>query len=77
MSIFNDKRIEAMNSGEYFCRECGALMGFEDEWEENLICNNCNHEEELDRYGFNSEEEYEAMYPTLEEVLACEEEKKK
>ena len=34
MSIFNEEQIKAMFSREYICHECGHLMEFEDEWEE-------------------------------------------
>lgn len=47
-------------------------MKFENEWEETLICEKCGHEVELEKYGF-TDEEYEDLYPTLEEVLAQEE----
>lgn len=69
MSIFNKKQIEAMVSGDYICSECGAKMEFEDEWEDTLVCPNCGHDIDLEHYGFENEEEYEALYPTKEEVL--------
>lgn len=68
MSFFNEKQIEAMFGGDYICRECGAKMEFEDEWEDTLICPKCGFETDSDHYGFDSEEEYEALYPTKEEV---------
>lgn len=69
MSFFNDKQIEAMLSGEYVCSECGKKMEFEDEWEDTLVCPHCGHNVDIDRYGFESDEEYESLYPTREEVL--------
>lgn len=74
MSIFNEKRIEAMFSGDYICSECGAKMEFEDEWEDTLVCPQCGHGVDLEHYGFESDEEYEALYPTREEVVGYEDE---
>ena len=48
MSIFNEKQIEAMFSGEYICRECGAKMEFEDDWCAVLICPECGYEVDID-----------------------------
>ena len=67
MSFFNDAQIDALRSGEYICKMCGAKMEFEDEWEDILVCPECGHSEDSDRYGM-SDEEYEALYPTEEEV---------
>lgn len=69
MSFFNEKQLEAMFGGDYICSKCGAKMEFEDEWRDNLICPSCGHEVDLDHYGFDSEEDYNAMYPTEEELL--------
>ena len=74
MSIFNEKQIEAMFSGEYICRECGAKMEFEDDWCAVLICPECGYEVDIDYYGFESEEEYDALFPTKEELLGIEDE---
>lgn len=71
MGIFNEKKVEALLSGEYVCSECGAVMEFEDEWEDILICPECGHSVDLERYGCESDEEYEALYPTEEEVAGC------
>ncbi len=73
MSIFNKKQIEAMLGGNYICYRCGAEMEFEDEWEDALICPRCGHSVDLEHYGFEDDEEYEALYPTREEVLGYEE----
>lgn len=43
-------------------------MQFEDEWEDILVCLECGHSVELERYGMEDNEEYEALYPTREEV---------
>lgn len=52
------------------CHECGNLMEFEDEkWRDTLVCPNCGHSVDLDHYGCEGEEEYESLYPTLEEVI--------
>lgn len=69
MSFFNDAQIEAMRTGKYYCSQCGALMQFEDEMEDILVCLKCGNSVDLDHYGFESEEEYETLYPTEEEVL--------
>lgn len=70
MSIFNNKQILAMFTHTWICPDCGAEMYFEDENEDVLICPNCLLTMGLDRYGFDSDEEYRStMYPTLEEVL--------
>lgn len=69
MSIFNEEQIKAMLSREYICHECGHLMGFEDEWEDTLVCPHCGHSIDLDDYGCESDDEYENLYPTREEVL--------
>ncbi len=73
MSIFNEKQIKAMFSRNYICSKCGGKMEFEDEWENTLVCPQCGHDIDLERYGFESDEEYEALYPTKEEVLGYEE----
>lgn len=73
MSLFNEKHIKAMLTGEYFCPNCNGLMEFEDEWKETLVCPRCGYDLDVDKYGFDSDEEYEAMFPTLEEILDDEE----
>lgn len=74
MSIFNKKQIEAMFGGSYICSECGAKMEFEDEWEDTLICIQCGHSIDLEHYGFENDEEYEAQYPTREDIVGYEDE---
>lgn len=68
MSFFNDAVVEAMRTGNYICSKCGAIMKFEDQYEDTLICPECGHSIDLDRYGFENDEDYEALYPTEEEV---------
>ena len=72
MSIFNDKMLEGMFGGTYTCSQCGGKMEFEDEYGDVLICESCGHSLDYDRYGCESDDEYDALYPTLEEVLARE-----
>lgn len=72
MSFFNEKQIKAMFGHNYICSKCGGKMEFEDEWEDTLICPVCGYDIDLDRYGFESDEEYEAQYPTREEVIGYE-----
>lgn len=69
MSIFNEEQIKAMFSREYICHECGHLMGFEDEWEDILVCSHCGHSVDLDDYGCEDEEDYRNLYPTREEIM--------
>lgn len=70
MSIFNEELINSMKTGKYICHECGNLMEFEDEkWRDTLVCPNCGHSVDLDHYGCEGEEEYESLYPTLDEVI--------
>lgn len=68
MSFFNDAQKDALLTGRYICSKCGARMQFEDEWEDILVCLECGHSVELERYGMEDYEEYEALYPTREEV---------
>lgn len=68
MSFFNDAQRDALLTGRYICSKCGALMEFEDEWEEVLICPECGHSVDLEHYGFENDEAYEALYPSKEEV---------
>lgn len=72
MSFFNEKLAEALLTGNYYCSECGALMEFEDEWRDTLVCNNCGNSVDLDHYGFDSDEEYDSLFPTMEEVCGDE-----
>lgn len=69
MSIFNDKMLKAMGAHKYICNECGGVMEFEDEWEDSLVCPSCGNSMDLDMYGFADEDEYNALYPSREEVL--------
>jgi hypothetical protein len=66
MSLFNDKQIKAMETGEYICESCGTLMVFEDEFEDSLVCLECGYSTNVDEYGF-TEEEYESLFLTKEE----------
>ena len=68
MSFFNDAQKDALLTGRYICSKCGARMQFEDEWEDILVCLECGHSVESERYGMEDDEEYEALYPTREEV---------
>ncbi|MCC8152101.1 MAG: DNA-directed RNA polymerase I [Lachnospiraceae bacterium] len=68
MGAFTKAWIDAQETGRYECSQCGAAMEFEDEWEETLICPECGHEVDIDRYGAEDDETYEALYPTKEEV---------
>lgn len=37
MGFFNGKQVEAFETGRYICSECGAVMEFEDKWEDAVI----------------------------------------
>lgn len=67
-NFFTEKVIEALLSGKYICSECGAEMEFEDEWEDVLICPECGHSIDSERYGFENDEDYDELFPTKEEV---------
>jgi DNA-directed RNA polymerase subunit RPC12/RpoP len=69
MSFFNEEQIKAMETGRYICSKCGAVMEFEDEWEDILICPECNHDVAVERYGCEDDEDYDALYPTYGEVM--------
>ena len=68
MSFFNDLLIEGLLTGRYICSECGELMEFEDEWKDILVCLNCGHSVDLDHYGFEKDEDYDALFPSKDEV---------
>lgn len=74
MGFLNDASMEALLSGRYICSECGAKMEFEDEWEDILVCPECGHSVDSEHYGFENDEDYDALYPTKEEVLGYDEE---
>lgn len=65
MSIFNEKRWLAFETGKFICAKCGATMKFTDKWEDRLLCPKCGYEIELELYGMDGEEEYDALYPIL------------
>lgn len=69
MGFINEKLEKGLLEGRYICSECGEIMEFEDEWRDILICPKCGHSVELERYGLEREEDYEALYPSKEEVL--------
>jgi uncharacterized Zn finger protein (UPF0148 family) len=68
MSIFIDKLESCLFSGVYTCSECGATMEFEDDMGDVLICPICGHSVDFDRYGFENDEDYDALFPTREDV---------
>jgi DNA-directed RNA polymerase subunit M/transcription elongation factor TFIIS len=70
--MFNGKQIEAMLTQRWICPCCGAEMIFEDDNEDILVCLSCGNSIDLDRYGYDSDEEYEKAYPSFKEVLARE-----
>ena len=67
MSFFNEAQIIGMTTGKYLCPKCGAVMDWENENQDVLICPKCGYDVSLERYGF-SDEEYGSLYPTKEEV---------
>lgn len=65
MGFFNDLLVHAFKSGSYYCPKCGGKMFFEnEETRDVLICEDCNHDMDIDHYGL-SEEEYDDLYPSL------------
>lgn len=68
MSFFNDAQKDALLTGRYICSGCRGLMKFEDENEDILVCTECGHSVDLEHYGFENDEEYEALYPAREEI---------
>lgn len=64
MSFFNDAQRDGLLTGRYICSECGGLMEFEDEWEDTLVCPACGHSVDLEHYGMENDEEYDALYYT-------------
>lgn len=69
MGFLNDELSKALYTGDYICSDCGAKMFFEDEVTEDvLICPDCGHSVDLEHYGIENEEDYDALYPTREEV---------
>ena len=66
MSIFSEEQWRALMTGKYYCAECGSEMKFTDEWEDHLICPKCGYEVDAEMYGF-TDEEYDALYPILED----------
>ena len=65
--FYNDKLAEGLVTGNYYCPECGEKMDFEDDHRDTLICPKCGNDVDLEHYGFDSDEEYDALYPTEEE----------
>lgn len=61
MSFFNDAQRDGLLTGRYICSECGGLMEFEDEWEDTLVCPACGHSVDLEHYGMENDEEYDAL----------------
>ncbi len=74
MGFFNDELSKALRTGNYICSECGGKMIFENEATEDvLICPACGHSVDLEFYGIENEEAYDALYPTKEEVCGYDE----
>lgn len=71
MSFFNDAQKDALLTDRYICSNCGARMQFEDEFGDTLICPACGHDEDYEHHGF-TDEEYDALYPSREEVCGYE-----
>lgn len=74
MSFFNDEQRRAILTGNYWCPECFERMEWENDNEDVLICPNCGLVMDSERYGM-TDEEYDDLYPTEEEVLARENKK--
>lgn len=59
---------------KYICPECGNKLVFEDSSEDFLVCENCGYDVATERYGL-TDEEYEAMYPTYDDLYGGYEER--
>lgn len=70
--FFNEKRRKALETGIYICPKCNHVMEFENEWEDTLVCPHCGHDLDVEKYGFDSDEEYENLYPTKEDICGTE-----
>ena len=55
MSFFNDAQRDGLLTGRYICSECGGLMA-------------CGHSVDLEHYGMENDEEYDALYPTRDQI---------
>lgn len=42
--------------------------GLLDEWEDTLVCPACGHSVDLEHYGMENDEEYDALYPTRDQI---------
>lgn len=69
MGIFSELRWQAFATGKFVCPKCGSEMVFRDRWETELFCPDCGYEVDSERYGFESEAEYDEAYPILEDVV--------
>ena len=63
MSIFSERYVKALFTGEYICSECGAKMVFDDEWETRLVCPKCWNSMSLEEYSMEEGEQYTELYP--------------
>lgn len=70
MSFFNDAQRDGLLTGRYICSECGGLMEFEDEWEDTLVCPACGHSVDLEHYGMENDEEYDALLRRLIKTIS-------
>lgn len=59
MSFFNDAQRDGLLTGR---------LEFEDEWEDTLVCPACGHSVDLEHYGMENDEEYDALYPTRDQI---------
>lgn len=66
MGFTNGLWHSAFSSRDYICSKCGAIMEFEDEWEDTLVCPECGHDVDIERYGLENDEDYDALYPPME-----------
>lgn len=64
-----ERQRDAIWSGIYICPMCGAKMEFIDDNEEFLNCPSCGYDVDSERYGFESEEDYDDMFPGPEEFF--------
>ena len=63
MSLFDFRKLFAAATGEHLCAKCGALMEYEDDSEDVLVCPKCGHSVFTSKFAEDDEEDsYESVY---------------
>lgn len=66
--MFNNKLMNALKTGIFKCDKCGSRMKAIDETGDYYVCPFCGYDTDVEHYGY-LEEEYENLYPPIEDVL--------